>query len=141
MGRLLFKYTQETTLYATYSVNTYTVTFKDWDGSTLKTQTVNYQSNATPPANPTRTGYVFNTWSGTYTNVTSNQTITATYVQQSYKVEFRDINGDLIDTQYIYHGLSATAPENPTRTGYTFTGWDGSYSNIHKKLRFMQHIL
>ena len=32
--------------------NTYTVIFKDWDDSVLKTETVNYLANATPPAFP-----------------------------------------------------------------------------------------
>lgn len=65
------------TLYAQWQIKTYTVTFVDGWGSTLKTQTVNYGGNATPPANPTHTGYEFIGWDGTYTNVTSNRTITA----------------------------------------------------------------
>lgn len=58
----------------------YTVTFKDWDNTTLRTEMVDPGGNATPPADPTRADYLFNGWSGVYTNVTSNRTITATYI-------------------------------------------------------------
>lgn len=66
------------------SLATFTVTFVDYDGTTvLKTETVTGGGSATPPTDPTRTGYKFAGWSGTYTNVTSNQTVTATYTQDS----------------------------------------------------------
>ena len=61
----------------------YTVTFKDWDGSVLKTQTVASGGSATPPPNPTRDGYTFSGWSGNYTNVTADVDIIAQYTQNS----------------------------------------------------------
>ena len=62
-------------------INEYTVTFVDWNGTVLKTQTVIEGESATPPSDPTRDGFVFTGWNGTYTNVTSNATITATYTE------------------------------------------------------------
>ena len=64
-----------------YSANTYTVTFKDWNGTVLKTQQVQYGGAATAPANPTRTGYTFTGWDQAFTNVTANLVVTAQYVQ------------------------------------------------------------
>ena len=61
----------------------YTVTFKDWNGSVLKTQTVASGGSATPPSNPTRDGYTFSGWSGNYTNVTADVDIIAQYTQNS----------------------------------------------------------
>lgn len=61
----------------------YTVTFKDWDGSVLKTQTVASGGSATPPPNPTRDGYTFSGWSGNYTNVTADVDIKAQYTKNS----------------------------------------------------------
>ena len=58
---------------------TYTVTFKDWDGTTLKTQTVEEGSSATAPSNPTRYGYTFTGWDKTFTNITGDITVTAQY--------------------------------------------------------------
>lgn len=57
----------------------YSVTFKDWDETILKMETVNEGENATPPADPSREGYDFIGWNGTYTNVKSNLVIVATY--------------------------------------------------------------
>lgn len=58
---------------------TYTVTFKDWNGTVLKTQTVEEGSSATPPSNPSREGYKFVGWDKSYSNITTNITITALY--------------------------------------------------------------
>ena len=121
---------EDKTLIAQYTINQYTVTFKDWDGSTLSTVTINYNTSATLPSSPSRIGYTFTGWSGTYTNVTSNQIVTAQYTINSYTVTFVDWNGSTISTQNINHGSSATAPSNPSRTGYTFTGWSGIYTNV-----------
>ena len=113
-----------------YPYPKYTVTFKDWNGATLKTQTVFRYSNATPPPNPSRTGYTFTGWSGSYTNVTSNRTITAQYKINYYTVTFKDWDGTILKTQSVPYGSNATPPPNPSRTGHTFTGWSGSYNNI-----------
>lgn len=57
----------------------YTVTFKDWNGSVLKVQTVPDGGTATAPANPTRSGYTFSGWDRAFDNVTSNLIVTARY--------------------------------------------------------------
>ena len=48
---------------------TYTVTFVDFDGTVLKTETVESGKNATPPINPTRNNYKFIGWDADYTNI------------------------------------------------------------------------
>jgi len=63
-----------------YSTTIYTITWKDWDGTVLKTDYVDPGGDGTPPSEPTRETYIFTGWSGTYTNVTSSRDITATYV-------------------------------------------------------------
>ena len=63
----------------TEPIVTYTVTFKDWDGSVLKTQTVQSGSSATAPDNPTRDGYSFTGWDKTFNNITSDLIVTAQY--------------------------------------------------------------
>ncbi len=47
----------------------------------------------------------------------------------NYTVRFL-VDGEVVSTQTIQAGSSATAPSDPTKTGYTFTGWDEDYSNI-----------
>ena len=119
---------------AQYSANTYTVTFKDWNGTVLKTEQVQYGGAATAPANPTRTGYTFTGWDKAFNNVTADLVVTAQYSINTYTVTFKDWNGTVLKTQQVQYGGAATAPANPTRTGYTFTGWDKAFTNVTANL-------
>lgn len=52
-------------------------------------------------------------------------------ISDSYRVVFLDHDGTQIgETQYIEDGKNATPPADPVRSGYTFTGWSGSYNGI-----------
>ncbi|MDD4157269.1 MAG: InlB B-repeat-containing protein [Candidatus Cloacimonetes bacterium] len=112
---------------AIYQVASYTVTFKDWNGNTLKTQTVSYDTDATPPANPTRTGYTFSGWLGNYENVRQNETVTALYTINTYTVTFKDWDDSVLKTETVNYLANATPPANPTRSGYEFIGWTGGF--------------
>jgi len=121
------------TLYAKWAINQYTVEYVDHNGDVLQTANYDYGadlSTVTPPANPTRIGYTFNSWSGIVpaTMGTSKITVTATYTINQYAVEYADHNGDVLQTANYDYGadLSAvTPPVNPTRIGYSFNGWSG----------------
>lgn len=108
----------------------YRVTFVDGLGSTLKTQDVASGGYATPPSNPSRTGYTFAGWSGSYTNVTSDRTITATWRINSYTVSFVDGFGSTLKSQTVNYGGHATPPSDPERNGYTFLNWSGEYTSV-----------
>ena len=122
------------TVTAQYTINTYTVTFKDWDGTVLKTQTVNYGGSATAPTVPGRVGYTFTGWDRSFTNVTSNLIVTAQYTINTYTVTFKDWDGTVLKTQTVNYGAAATAPTVPGREGYTFIGWDRDFSNVTSNL-------
>ena len=51
-------------------------------------------------------------------------------VSTTYTVRFLDWDNSVISTQTVTRGGSATAPPNPTRDGYTFSGWLGNYTNV-----------
>ena len=59
----------------------YTVTFADWDGTVLKSESVASGKAATAPAAPTRAGYIFAGWDKAFDNITGNLVVTATYTQ------------------------------------------------------------
>ena len=99
---------------------TYTVIFKDHDGTVLKTETVESGKSATAPEDPTREGYTFAGWSDDFTNVTANVEVVATYTEnapETYIVIFKDHDGTVLKTETVESGKSATAPADPTREG------------------------
>jgi len=104
---------------------THTVTFLDWNGAVLKTQTVDHGTGATAPANPTRTGYHFTGWSpAAFSNITGDLTVTAQYAINTYAVTFNSNGGTSVPPQSVDHGSRATAPTPaPTKAGFTFDGW------------------
>ena len=60
-------------------VETFAVTFVDYDGRVLKTETVESGKSATAPAVPMRDGYTFVGWDKSFANVTGDLTVKATY--------------------------------------------------------------
>jgi uncharacterized repeat protein (TIGR02543 family) len=57
-------------------------------------------------------------------------TLYAQWEQKSFNVVFTDGQGNSLSSQTVDYGQGATAPEEPTREGYTFTGWDKAYDKI-----------
>ena len=82
--------TDDTTFTARYSsgVLSYVVSFVDWDGAPLcDDQEVVHGEAATPPANPSRDGYVFSGWSVPFDNVTERLVVQAQYVPNAVYVD------------------------------------------------------
>ena len=50
--------------------------------------------------------------------------------KKQYTVTFKNWDGKILKTEKVVEGGKATAPENPTRDGYTFAGWGKDFSNI-----------
>ena len=100
----------------------YTVTFKDWDGTVLKTETVAEGGSATAPADPARTGYTFTGWDVSFTNVTSDLIVTAQYQINNYTVTYY-VNGVEIHQDTYNYGANVTAYSYTAPVGYTFSGW------------------
>jgi len=126
-GELTYAFTveEDVTIEARWNVNTYTVTFIA-DGEPFATQTVEYGKKATvPQGEPTKTGYTFDGWDFDFdTAITGEKTIEAKWIVNTYTVTFI-ADGEPFATQTVEYGKKATVPQGePTKTGYTFDGWD-----------------
>lgn len=51
-----------------------------------------------------------------------------------FKVEFHNYNGDVLKTEYVESGNAATPPSDPVREGYDFTGWSVNFDIIDSDL-------
>ena len=118
--------TADLTLTAKWQINRYTITFDTAGGSEVPSITQDYGTAITPPAAPTRTGYTFVGWDreSPTTMPAGDMTITARWQVNQYTITFKPENGgqDIVIKQD--YGTAITAPANPTKTGYTFAGWD-----------------
>ena len=110
----------------------YTVTFKDHDQTVLKEEKVQKGHDATEPKTPSREGYTFVGWDKDFKNITENIEVKAVYKIIEYQVVFKDYDGTVIKTQKVEYNKNATAPEEPSREGYTFKGWSESFEQIKK---------
>ena len=67
----------------------------------------------------------------TFAKLTADHTIEAAFAPILYTVTFVDgLTGETLESQTVAYGQDAAAPEAPTHEGYTFTGWDGSCTDI-----------
>lgn len=118
------------TVAAQYARNFYTVTFLDWDGTELGSETVLHGESAAQIPSPERTGYTFIGWDASLTNITSDVTTTAQYEINRYLVVFVDWDGSTISRQLVAYGQAAELPEEPVREYYNFIGWSADTSCI-----------
>ena len=114
------------TIKAKWTINQYTITFDTDGGSTIKSITLDYGTPITAPADPTKTGYTFVGWSEAIpaTMPAKNMTITAQWTINKYTITFDTDGGTEIPAITQDYGTRITAPAAPTKTGYTFDGWD-----------------
>ena len=114
--------------WAKWEINQYTITVKPENGKADITITQDYGTPITAPT-LTREGYQFNGWDKTFptTMPAENLTITAQWTVNQYTITYDLAGGTAegnLDTYTIETG--AFTLKNPTKSGYTFTGWSGT---------------
>ena len=114
------------TVKAQWEINQYTITFDTNGGSEIAPITQDYGTKITAPANPTRKGYTFKGWDKEIpkTMPAENITVKAQWKINQYTITFDTNGGSEIAPITQDYGTKITAPDNPTRKGYTFKGWD-----------------
>ena len=114
------------TLYPVWNTNKYTITFDTNGGSDIAPITQDYGTEITAPDNPTRKGYTFKGWDKEIpeTMPAENITVKAQWKINQYTIAFDTNGGSEVAPITQDYGTEITAPDNPTRKGYTFKGWD-----------------
>ncbi|MGN1147377.1 MAG: leucine-rich repeat protein, partial [Lachnospiraceae bacterium] len=113
----------------------HTVRFFDYDGREIGTQRVATGEDAVVTSTPTREGYRFVGWMPAVTNITADLDTYAQYEkidseETKFTVTFIDYDDTVLYTQRVAYGEDAILPQNPTREGYTFTGWRPAITDI-----------
>lgn len=103
---------------ATYTIS-YTV-----DGVVVATETLAEGQVPTPPATATKTGYTFTGWSDVPATMPAEDvTVTALFTVNSYTLTYM-VDGEVYGTpETVAYGTVITPKAEPTKEGYTFTGW------------------
>lgn len=118
--------------------NRYNITFHANGGTytdgTTGSKTLTLEQNVVPEINsPTKAGDTFMGWSPTIMGASSDVTYTALWKNTKYNITF-DANGGIYSDQSTSKVVSVSAGtkpsvETPTRSGYTFKGWDKTITN------------
>ena len=115
--------------WAKWTINQYTITFDTAGGSEIAPITQDYGTAITAPADPTREGYTFTGWDTAIpaTMPAHNMTITAQWTVNQYTITY-DLDGGTAEGNPDTYTVETDAftLKNPTRPGYTFTGWSGT---------------
>ena len=114
------------TVKAQWGINQYTIAFDTNGGSEITPITQDYGTKITAPDKPTRKGYTFKGWDKEIpkTMPAENITVKAQWEINPYTITFDTNGGSEIAPITQDYGTEITAPDNPTRKGYTFKGWD-----------------
>ncbi len=106
----------------TFTINKYTLTYKV-DGEVYKTYEVEYGASITLEAEPTKEGYTFSGWSEIPTTMPAKDVeVTGTFTINKYTLTYK-VDGEVYKTYEVEYGTTITPEAEPTKEGYTFSGW------------------
>ena len=114
--------THDVTVTGSFIPNNYSLTYIV-DGEVYKTYTVTYGTSIAPEPVPTKEGYTFSGWS--YIPATMPATdvvVMGTFTISSYTLTYK-VDGQVYKTYTVEYGAAITPEPEPTKEGYTFSGW------------------
>ena len=113
---------KDVTVTGTFSINKYKLTYTV-DGEEYKSYEVEYGAAITPEEAPTKEGYTFSGWSEIpETMPAKDVTVTGTFSINKYKLTYT-VDGEEYKTYEVEYGATITPEAEPTKEGYTFSGW------------------
>ena len=113
---------EDLTVTGTFTINKYKLIYKV-DGEEYRVYEIEYGSIITPEAAPSREGYVFSGWSWVPSTMPAEDvTVTGSFIAKKYKLIYI-VDGVEYKTYDIETGTYITPEAEPTKEGYTFSGW------------------
>ncbi|HBG33499.1 MAG TPA: hypothetical protein DDW82_07325 [Acholeplasmataceae bacterium] len=121
--------TENLTIYAKWSINTYTLQFVDSNDAVIQTYDYLYGADLSGVSlpNQVKIGYTFNGWDIALpsTMPSADVTLKAQYTAHQYTISFDSNGGSPVESITQDYMSIVISPVNPTKEGYTFVGWDG----------------
>ncbi len=112
----------DVTVTGSFNINKYTLTYKV-DGVDYKTYEIEYGAAITPEPKPTKEGYTFSGWSEIPSTMPAHDvTVTGSFNVNKYTLTYK-VDGVDYKTYEIEYGAAITPEPEPTKEGYTFSGW------------------
>lgn len=113
---------EDVTVSGTFTINKYKLVYMV-DGQEYKTYDIEYNSAIDAEAAPTKEGYTFSGWSDIpETMPAKDVTVSGTFTVNKYKLTYT-VDGESYKEYEVEYGSSITAESEPTKEGYTFSGW------------------
>ena len=111
---------------AQWEINQYTIAFEFDNGNPRITSTQDYGTPIVKPADPIKTGFKFIGWDQEVpvTMPATGLLFTAQYRGNPHTIIFDTAGGTEIAAITTGFAYEIVRPANPTRTGYTFKGWN-----------------
>lgn len=124
---------EDTTLYAKWTENRYSVFFETNEGTNIPVQSIVYNQLAKKPVDPMKMNSIFEGWykENTFETVWNfdqnvikeNTTLYAKWNPTRSRLTFETNEGTLVPDQMIVYNERAEKPNDPEKTGFTFAGW------------------
>lgn len=113
------------TVKALWKANAYTITFDAAGGSAVSPITADYNTAITAPSAPVKEGYTFLGWEPELpkTMPLDGMTVKAKWQINQYTIKFNSDGGSAVSDMTQDYGTAVSAPDAPTKFGYTFAGW------------------
>ena len=127
--------TVQTTVETTTQISEYSVSFNTGTGSSIDTLVLDAGNTVIEPNDPTLEGHTFVGWYSDETLllvfsfdivITEDTTLYAKWSVNQYKIEYRNYDETVLYEGTFNYGTDVTGitvPDDITREGYTFTGW------------------
>ena len=110
------------TVTGSFTINQYLVTFI-LDGEVIYEQKLNYGTRINAPKVDKILGYRFSGWGEVPETVPAHDvTFTGSHIPNEYTLTY-EVDGEVYKTYKIAFGTPLTEEPEPTKEGYTFSGW------------------